>query len=301
MDNLDLRLLAVFDAIYRQRSVTAAAETLGIGQPTVSVTLAKLRHLFGDPLFVRTGNGMEATPFAEGLARPIKSALEAIEAVMTHHNDFAPATSERSFRICMTDISQLVLLPGLWERLRRRAPGIRIEVLPLSAATARMLQSGEADLALGFMPQLDAGFFQQLLFNQTFVCLVGENHPRIRDRLTLEDYEAEDHAIVSSSGAAPLILDREIARQTIRRRIVLEIPNFLGAAFVAERTDLVITIPRRLAEMLTAQGAFRIFPVPFAIPQYGVKLHWHERYHHDEGNKWLRSLIYELLSDRGKI
>lgn len=298
MDNIDIRLLTVFEAIYRLGSVTSAAEALDMGQPAVSVALSKLRHTFGDPLFVRTSNGMEATPFAEGLVRPVKIALEAVEAVLAHHNDFDPATSDRTLRICMTDISQLVLLPKLLERLRQVAPCIRVEVLPLSANTAQILQRGEADVAVGFMPQLDAGFYQQVMFHQTFVCVVGKRHPRITDHLTLEQYQAEDHAIVSSSGAAPLVVDREVARREIRRRVVLEIPNFLGAALVAERTDLIITIPSRLADLIGEHGAFRIFPVPFPLPQYAIKMHWHERYHHDEGNKWFRGIIYELLADR---
>ncbi|MBI3445090.1 MAG: LysR family transcriptional regulator [Magnetospirillum sp.] len=298
MNSIDNRLLLVFDAICRTRSVTGAAESLDMGQPAVSVALAKLRHHFGDPLFVRTSGGMEPTPFAEGLVRPVRDVLDALEVVLRHRSDFDPRNSERTFVICMTDISQLVLLPRLWERVRVAAPGIRIQVSPLSAGTARLLESGEADLALGFMPQLEAGFYQQHLFDQNFVCVVGKDHPRIVESLSLEQFEAEEHAVISSSGSAPLIIDREIARLAISRRIVLEIPNFLGAAFVAEHTDLLITIPSRLGELLATRGAFRFFPVPFALPDYAVKQHWHERFHHDEGSKWLRGMISELLSDR---
>jgi DNA-binding transcriptional LysR family regulator len=298
MNPIDMRLLMVFDAIHRAGSVSGAAELLALGQPAVSVALAKLRHRFGDPLFVRTSRGMAPTPFAEGMVQSVREVLAALDAVLGHTNDFNPQNSDRRFRICMTDISQLVLLPRLWERLRALAPGIRIEVHPLSADTGRMLEAGEADLALGFMPQLEAGFYQQLVFRQSFVCVVGADHPRIRDRLTRDQFEAEDHAIITSSGSAPLVLDREIARQQIRRRIALEIPNFLGAAFVAENTDLLVTIPHRLGELLRTHGSFRIFPVPFPLPDYPVKQHWHERYHQDPGNKWLRGLIFELLSDR---
>ena len=296
MNSIDLRLLAVFDEIYKTRSVTAAALALELGQPAVSVALSKLRHQFDDPLFVRTSNGMEPTPFAMGLAGPVREALNALDLVVGHRNDFNPTLSDRTFRICMTDISQLVLLPKLWEKLRATAPGIRIEILPLSNDIAHMLE-GEADLALGFMPQLEAGFYQQLLFTQNFVCIVGAHHPRINQHLTLQQYEAEDHAAISSAGLAPLLIDREIARQGIRRRIAMQIPNFLGAAFVVEHTDLVITIPKRLGDVLQGRGAFQILPVPFPLPEYAVKQHWHERFHHDQGNRWLRGVISELLSE----
>lgn len=297
MDSIDIRLLAVFDEIYKTRSVTAAAETLDLGQPAVSVALSKLRHHFGDPLFVRTSSGMEPTPFSEGLVRPVRAVLDALEQVLGHRSEFDPASSDRSFRICMTDISQLALLPKLWKRLRATAPGVRIEVSPLSADTARMLESGEADLALGFIPQLEAGFYQQLLFRQNFVCMVAADHPRITDALSLAQFEAEDHAVISSSGSAPAIVEREITRQRIKRRVALKIPNFLGAAFVIEHTDLLVTIPKRLGDVLQGRGAFRIFPVPFELPQYEVKQHWHERYHQDEGNRWLRGVVSELLSE----
>lgn len=296
IDTIEIRLLQVFDAIYKTRSVTEAAVALDLGQPAVSVSLSKLRHHFGDPLFVRTSGGMEPTPFGKGLVRPVRSVLEALEVVLGHQNNFDPVTSKRLFRICMTDISQLVLLPRLWKALSTRAPHIRIDVLPLSSDIARMLESGEADLALGLMPQIEAGFYQNVLFSQKFVCMVSAHHPRIQQELLLEQFANEHHAVVSSSGAAPLILDQEIARLGIQRKISLNIPNFIGAALVVEHTDLILTIPERLADVLQGRAAVRIFPVPFQLPQYDVKQHWHERFHNDPGSQWLRRVIADLMS-----
>lgn len=296
MDPIDLRLLSVFDAIYKCRSVSAAAQSLGLGQPAVSVALSKLRHQFGDPLFVRTSSGMEPTPFGEGLVRPVRKVLEALGAVTGHRDDFDPANSHRTFRICMTDISQLVLLPRLWEALRQSAPHIRIEVLPLGDDCAGMLERGDADLALGFLPQLEAGFYQTVLFRQSFVCMVSAHHPRIRETLDLAQYQAEDHAVISSSGAAPSLIDQEIARQNIQRRISLQLPNFISAALVVEHTDLIVTIPQRLAQVLEGRGALKTFAVPFALPGYDVKQHWHERFHNDAGTRWLRRVIAELIT-----
>lgn len=127
--------------------------------------------------------------------------------------------------------------------------------------------------------------------------VTAADHPRIADGLSLAQFEAEDHAVISSSGSAPAIVGREIARQGIKRRVALKIPNFLGAAFVIEHTDLLVTIPRRLGDVLQGRGAFRIFPAPFELPEYEVKQHWHERYHQDEGNRWLRGVVSELLSE----
>ncbi|MDR3370287.1 LysR family transcriptional regulator [Rhodoferax sp.] len=298
MNTIDIRLLAVFEEIYKTRSVTAAAAALDLGQPAVSVALSKLRHNFGDQLFVRTSVGMEPTPFSEGLIQPVRQAMEALDLVMGHHHDFDPASSQRIFRICMTDISQLVLFPKLWETLRVSAPGVRFEIFPVSQDIARLLESGEADLAMGYMPQLEAGFYQTLLFNQSFVCMVSANHPRIRSKLTRELFESEDHAVITSSGAAPLLIDQELDRQGMKRRIALKIPNFIGAALVVEHTDLIITIPERLGVVLQGRAAVKTFPVPFPSSQYAVKQHWHERFHNDPGSRWLRRLIADLLTTK---
>lgn len=297
MQNLDTRLLQVFDEIYKTRSVSRAADQLGLGQPLVSIALGKLRKHFGDPLFVRTSSGMDPTPLGEELVQPIRGAINALEAALGYRSTFDPATVQRTFRIAMTDISQLVLLPGLWARLHRVAPGVRVEVTSLSPQTARMLEAGDVDLALGFMPQLDAGFYQQVLFAQHYVCLASVDHPRIRNGMSVAQFEAEEHAAVISSGTGHSYLDRELARQNITRKVVLQVPNFLGVAFVVERTDLVVTIPVRLAEVLSDHGRFRIYPTPFSVSGYAVKQFWHERFHHDPGNRWLRALVRELLGE----
>jgi len=301
LNPLDARLLGVFDEIYKTRSVSRTAEALGLGQPAVSLALGKLREQFGDPLFVRTGAGMKPTPLCESLVTPVREALEALDRVLGQRLDFDPTRSTRCFRLCMTDISQLVLLPGLWARLHQVAPGVQIAVLPLSAQTAGQLEAGEADLAIGFMPQLDAGFYQQALFRQDYVCLVSTSHPRIGESLSREQFEAEEHATVSTSGTGHLIVERELARQGIVRRVVLQIPNFVAVAFVIEQTDMIITIPRRLGQMLAGRGHFRCLPVPVPLPEYAVKQHWHERFHRDPGNRWLRSVISELLSEGGPV
>ncbi|MGL1833839.1 LysR family transcriptional regulator [Rhodocyclaceae bacterium SMB388] len=293
--SLDIRLLQVFDEIYKTRSVSRAADQLGLGQPAVSIALGKLRAHYDDPLFVRTSSGMDPTPLGEELVEPIRHAIEALHAAMGHRSEFDPATVQRTFTIAMPDISQLVLLPTLWAWLRKVAPGIKIEVVNLSTDTARMLESGEADLALGFMPQLDAGFYQQALFRQNYVCLASTHHPRIRGGLSLSQFEAEDHAVVTTSGTGHLHVDHELARQNITRRIAVRLPTFLGVAFVIERTDLLVTIPERLGEMLAGRGEFISYPVPFELPDYAVKQNWHERYHDDLGNRWLRGVIRELL------
>lgn len=300
MKTIDTRLLQVFNEIYAKKSVSNAALALGLPQPAVSIALAKLREHFGNPLFVRTTDGMVPTPLGAELIEPVRAALNAVSAVVDFSTHFDPSTSKRVFKIAMTDISQLILLPKLWERLRLTAPGVGIDVFPLSNETPQLLESGAVDLALGYVPELEAGFYQQRLFSQHFVCMVSQNHPRIQGKLKLKQYLQEDHAAIVSSGAAPKIIDETLHAMGKERRIALRIPHFLGASFVVELTDLLITIPQRLAEVLQGRGAYVIYPVPFAIPTYEVKQHWHERYHHDAASRWLRGVIADLLVDSGK-
>ena len=301
MNLTDHRLLSVFDEIYKSRSVSRAAAALGLGQPAVSIALAKLRRHFDDPLFVRTSNGMDPTPLSDELVQPIRAALDALGLAMGHRSVFTPAQTQRCFRVCMADISQLVLLPKLWSRLHTTAPGVKIEVIALKDAstTSSWLEAGEADLAIGFMPQLETGFYQQLLFRQRYVVLASADHPRVRNGLSRKQFEREDHAVFATAGTGHQMIDQELARQGIGRRVALTIPNFVGAAFVVERTDLLMIIPGRLAQLLRGRGEFSIFPLPFKMPDYAVKQHWHERYHHDPGNRWLRGLIAELVAESG--
>jgi DNA-binding transcriptional LysR family regulator len=172
--------------------------------------------------------------------------VDAVNAVLGHRNDFHPETSTRSFRVAWRTSASWCCCRCCGSACTI-APGVCIEVLPLTAETGELLSAGKVDFALGVMPQLVTGIYQKVLFQQNFVCLVGKHHPRIGEQLTMADYESESHAVVSWSGQASAIVDREIARLGIKRRVALQIPNFLGAAFVAEYTDLVLTVPKRLA------------------------------------------------------
>jgi DNA-binding transcriptional LysR family regulator len=295
MPSLDLRLLSVFDEIAKTRSVSRAAEAMGLGQPAVSIALARLREHFGDPLFVRVGSVMEPTPLARELTQPMRQALAAVEAALGHRSRFEAKTTTRSFVVSMSDISQVVLLPSLWARLLGEAPGVAVDVRPLSPETPQQLESGEADLAIGFIPQLDAGFYQQTLFPQRYVCLVRAGHPRVRQSLSRALYEAESHIVVSGAGTGHAIVERELERQGIHRRIALRVPNYVGLSYLIQGTDLIATIPLRLAEVISKRGRYRMFAPPVPLPGYEIKLHWHERFHHDPGSRWMRSAITRLL------
>ena len=293
MAKLDLEWLSVFDEVFKTASVSKAAERLGMPQAAASTALIKLRTHFGDQLFSRTARGMLPTPFAQSIQPSLRAVLDHLEQAHTSRAMFDPLQAQRTFRINMTDISEIVLLPALLNHLRKVAPGIQLDIEKITTDSVRKLQDGEVDLAVGFMPQLDAGFYQQVLFAQNFVCLVATRHPRIGQRLSKAAFSRESHVLVSSSGTGHAIVDKVLERAGVQRHVALRVPSFLGVARIVAETELIATVPMRYGQVMAQREPVRLLPVPHVLPQYDVKQHWHERFHTDPGNMWLRRTIAE--------
>jgi DNA-binding transcriptional LysR family regulator len=294
---MDMRLLSVFDEVYKTRSVSRAAENLEIPQTSVSLALARLRRSFNDPLFVRTSEGMVPTPHATELLVPLRQALELLRAATRERVIFDPATSTRHFRISMTDVSHLEFLPKLVHRLGVVAPSIHVEVLRITPDTRRLLECGESDLAIGYMPELEAGFYQQQFFEQGFACVVRRNHPRVERQMTIAKFKRESHVAITAPGTGHELLEQELGRKAIERRVALSLPTLPGLGNLLAQTDLIATVPERVAQMLMRIAAVKALRPPFELPSFAIKQHWHERYQHDHANKWLRSLIADLFME----
>jgi DNA-binding transcriptional LysR family regulator len=189
----------------------------------------------------------------------------------------------------------------LFSQVRARAPGVSLEAAPIAGDMPQALQSGEADLALGLVPGLEAGFYQQTLFAQDWICLASAEHPRIRaGRFKLADYRREAHVGVVS-GTGYQLLDATVLEQGIERRLVLQLPGFLGLPAILSTTDLLATLPRHIGQTLARMGGLQVLPCPVPIPVFTVKQHWHARYHHDRANQWLRGVCAELFMQADKI
>jgi DNA-binding transcriptional LysR family regulator len=261
----------------------------------VSLALGRLRRIFDDPLFVRTGEGMLPTPRATALVPQLRQALELLQAATQQQARFDPASSNRTLRIAMTDISHLEFLPALVNKVVRAAPEVRIEVLRITPETPRQLEAGEADLAIGYMPELEAGFYQQKLFGEGFACVVRQQHPRVAQKVTEAVFRKERHVVLTAPGTGNEIVEQELRRRHSLRKVALSLPTLPGVGNLLAHTDLIATVPERVARTLVKIARVKALAPPYRFPDFSIKQHWHERYQHDPANRWLRSTVAELF------
>jgi DNA-binding transcriptional LysR family regulator len=297
LNEIDLNLLVVFQQLMVERRVSRVAENLGLTQPAVSNSLAKMRRLFGDELFLRTPSGMVPTPYAEQLSESTGYALAMIHSGLNQQTRFDPAKAKCAMTIGMTDIGEIVFLPTLVERLSRDAPGITLSTVRNAAVNLRDdMESGKVDLAIGLLPQLKAGFFQRQLFRQRYVCLFRRGHRIDRKKLTLAEFRAAEHLVVISAGTGHGVVDDLMKRGGVNRVVRLTVPHFVGVGQILHGTDLVATVPERLAAHLAGPFDLRYLPHPVRLPEVAINVFWHAKVHRSLANQWLRSLIFELFA-----
>jgi DNA-binding transcriptional LysR family regulator len=302
LHDIDLNLLVVFQQLLVERQVSRTAEVLGVSQPAVSNSLAKLRRLFGDELFLRTPRGMEPTPYAQQLAETVSQALTMIHGGINQRTSFDPRTARQAFTIGMTDIGEIYFLPALVERLARDAPGVTLSTVRNTAVNLRdEMEAGQVDLAIGLLPQLKAGFFQRQLFLQRYVCLLRRGHPLARRAkgMTLADFTRAEHLVVVSAGTGHGKVDEVLQRAGIERQVRLTVPHYVGVGHILQGSDLVATVPERLADPLLDPFKLVKQPHPARLPDVAIKVFWHARNHRAPANQWLRSLVFELFGSGG--
>lgn len=298
--HLDLNLLPVLVEIYDQGSVSAAATHLGMSQSAISGALAKLRALYGDPLFHRVGHGMRATVRMEALIAPLRESIARVEGTLESKQEFNPATTSTSFTFAMSDVGEMVFMPKILQRIRSLAPGASIRSIARTAAEIeRGLESGEIDLAVGYFPDLrDKSFMNQHLFFHHFVCLLRADHPISSPTLSLSQFLDVEHAVVSGAGRTHEIFERYLRSKKIQRRVVLETPHFMSIPFVISHSDLVATVPHAIGMFVrSVHMNVRIAQPPMRAPKIDLKMHWHRNFQRDAKGRWLRELTASLFTD----
>nr|WP_315593657.1 LysR family transcriptional regulator [uncultured Cupriavidus sp.] len=298
---LDLNLLRILVAIHESGSVTAAAKRLKMSQPAASAALSKLRESLTDPLFIRQADGMVPTPRADLLASRAKEVLDAIDHGILRAPEFDPSQSEDEFVFCLSAIGEIVFLPKLVRSIRERAPGARVRSVSLAPdRLEEALRVGEVDLALGYFPDLQkAEFFQRRLFSHDLVCMVRADHKIKGPRMTLKQFTSTEQAFVKDGNRTQEMFEAVLAKQGITRNIVLQTSHYLSIPIVIAESDLIVVLPRTVANVFADSTQVRIVQPPMEIPPYDLKVYWHRRFAHDPKAKWLRELAVEIFADDG--
>jgi DNA-binding transcriptional LysR family regulator len=285
-----LDLLRVFHALHTEQHVTRAARSVGLSQPALSRALGRLRACFDDPLFVRTPRGMLPTPRAEQLAPAIDDVLGRARA-LGHPVASSPRALQRNFVLGSVDFAESVLLPRLLELCAQEAPGVSITSRPLGPDAADALAAGRLDLTIGVRAALPVGTTIKHLFDDDFVCVVREGHPKVKRSLSLATFAALDHVLIAPRGEPGSPVDTALAAQGLTRRVAVRTHTFLAAPLIVAQTDLVLTGPERVLVPMAKHHGLRLLPPPVELRGFAVYQAWHPRMQHDPAHVWLRGLL----------
>lgn len=292
---IDLNLLVTLDLLLTEESVSAAARRLHLSQSAVSRSLAKLRELFDDALFVRTGQGMRPTRRALELAAPLRRTLGDLGALLEPRDRFDPQTAKRRFQIAALDYSQLTLLGPWMGRLGERAPGIDVVVRQLSIQSKRELESGTLDLYVAPRARSAAGVIWTPLHEDAYTCVVWSEHP-IR-RLSLSRYVKLEHVLVAPGERPGGVVDRMLADRGLSRRVSVQVPTFATVPYLLVGTQRVATLPSRIAARFAELHPLRTLEPPIELPPVALHLGWHELHRSDPGHVWLREQLIEVANE----
>jgi len=296
LSRIDLNLLVVLEAIIAEGGVSRAATRLNLTQPAVSHSLARLRELFDDPLFVREGRNLAPTSLTKRLVEPLRQSLQALEALIDRGESFDPALSATAFTVSMRDPMEVLILPRLMQRCGRTAPLIDLRTVQVRRRSLESgLADGTLDAALDVALPLSERIHRQRVSADRFVVVARKGHPRVRPGFALPTYLAEKHVMVTSRRRGPGAEDIELGQHGQRRHVSLRCRNYLAAIRVVAESDLVLTMTARYASLLGAGSGVRVFAMPLEMPTLDLFLYWHDRVHDDPANRWLRLQLVEAL------
>ena len=298
---IDANLLVALDVLLAERSVSRAATRLGITQSAMSQTLARLRDTLDDPLLVRSGRQMVATPRAEALAGPLQAALQALEQALAGPREFEPSRASRRFRVAMLDIYSVSLLPRLLAGLVEAGPGLSLEVLPLVLDRVHdQLRAGEVELAVIGPATLPADIESAVLLRERLVSMVRRGHPLLeRKRVTTKAYTCWPHVVFRITGRGSHAVDERLAELGLERTVAASVPYFLAAPALVLSSDLIVTLPDSLARVFAGQWPVEVFANPVASLDYDVRMIWPNFLAADAGHAWLRKRFAALAGELG--
>ncbi len=297
---LDLNLLLAFDALYRHRSVTRAANELSISASAFSHALGRLRDALNDELFIRQGNRMHPTQRADQLATAVGASLKLLGDQLAEWEPFDPATSQRTFVFAASDYTAFALLPGLIRQLQSSAPGLCLRVVYSDRKVSiEDLASGRIDFALGYSEDRDtlpAGIHSEDWLQDDYVLIASQRHPRIQGPPELSAYLAERHVVITPWGETLGVVDHVLQAMGLQRQVALQLPAVMVAPFIIADSEWLMTLPRPAAVALQAAAGIALYPPPFKIAPYRLKLYSHSKYARSDAHQWMSAQLKTLFA-----
>ncbi len=295
---LDANLLVALDALVQESNVTRAARRVGITQSAMSQTLGRLRKQFDDPILVKVGRNMKPSPFALRIRGRLHAAIGELEAVVRDRPAFDPSTATHRFVIATVDYLAMLLVPKLRALVAREAPGVRLAIHALDPeSVTERLAEGVAQLYVGVRGQTERALETQRLYEEQLVVLVRPEHPFAESPPSLDAYAEAEHVHVSPRREAGSIVGRALAGAGHDRKVALEVPFFALLPDILRDSDLVATVPRRLAELFAEELDFAVQPVPLELSGFEVSMAWHPTFAADPSSVWLREAVGRVASD----
>lgn len=297
--DIDLNLLVAFEALFEERSVTIAAQRLYLGQPAMSAALGRLRILLDDELFIRVGREMQPTSKAVSVAPGILTALNQIRQTIQSSKTFDPGVAQRDFAIASTDYTSFIVLPHLIAHCRQVAPKLNFRMIGFEKdGVGKLLEKGEVDLALGVFPNPPQDTICAPLFKEHFVGIACRNHPAItQEPLTLKAFANLSHALVTIRRDATGEVDRALAKHHLERRIALTVPHMMILPAIVASSDLVASIPSRMAHYFSKLDDIAVFEIPLEMQTWTVSMLWSKLNDKDDAIIWLHQTLQEILME----
>ena len=293
--NIDLNLLVVLDALLTEKHVTRTGVRLHLSQPAISHSLNKLRVLLDDPLLIRQGNEVVLSALAQNLQAPLKEILGQIETLLGQSIDFVPADSQRTFRIAMSDYGAAIVLPKLLVQLRAQAPDTSLVVIQDSRqGMLEQVGQGRIDLAIGVFPALGADICTEVLFEETFTCLLDRRSLPENGVLDLDSYLARPHLLVSMDGNTRGEVDNVLRARGLKRRVAVNVPHWGTAPGMIADTDLILTVATRTLTNVPFGDTLVAMAPPLTVAPFNYVQAWHNRFNQDPAHRWLRELVRQV-------
>jgi len=296
MKRLDLNLVRIYVSIYEAKSVSKAAAMLSMTQPSVSYGLARLRDVFKDSLFERMGRGVTPTKRAEELYTQFRHALNTIDEALEDIDRFDPMTTRRVFRVAMSDVGSICLTPSLLAKFHIAAPESTLEIVQVKMDDLMdELASGHIDVAVGNLPINHSSARSELLFKERYVCVVSNNHPRIKKKISTEQFIKEWHIDVVSPFSLHHQVDRRFREIGINRKVALRVQHYGTLPTILPKYEYIVTVPSALGKAFEKLADVKSLELPTSTQHFDIRAVWHSKQQSSVSNSWFRNLVIETL------